>query len=67
MLTIGFIGAGNMAKAMMQGWSGNADIRQVVYSPNSGAQVAAELGLEAKQSALGRIRYGRVGYATCAA
>ena len=52
MLTIGFIGAGNMAKAMMQGWSGNADIRQVVYSPNSGAQVAAELGLEAKQSAL---------------
>lgn len=52
MLKIGFIGAGNMAKAMMQGWAGNADIHQVVYSPNSGAQVAAELGLEAKQSAL---------------
>lgn len=52
MLTIGFIGAGNMAKAMMQGWQGNAEIRQVLFSPHSGEKVAAELGLEAKQSAL---------------
>jgi len=52
MLTIGFIGAGNMAKAMMQGWSGNADIKQVLYSPHSGEKVAQELGLEAKQSVL---------------
>lgn len=52
MLTIGFIGAGNMAKAMMQGWSGNDNIKQVVYSPHSGEKVAQALGLEAKQSAL---------------
>lgn len=45
MLTIGFIGAGNMAKAMMQGWQGNAEIRQVLFSPHSGEKVAAELGL----------------------
>jgi pyrroline-5-carboxylate reductase len=47
MLTIGFIGAGNMAKAMMRGWQKVGDeLTQVVYSPNSGQTVASELGLQ---------------------
>ncbi|WP_250543280.1 NAD(P)-binding domain-containing protein [Weissella tructae] len=32
MLTIGFIGAGNMGQAMMQGWAPNQEIKQLVYS-----------------------------------
>lgn len=52
MLTIGFIGAGNMAQAMIKGWSGNQEIQQVVYSPHAGHKVAESLHIEAKDSAL---------------
>ena len=52
MLTIGFIGAGNMAQAMIKGWSGNQEIQQVVYSPHAGQKVADDLHIEAKSSAL---------------
>ncbi|SCC06017.1 pyrroline-5-carboxylate reductase family protein [Weissella bombi] len=52
MLTIGFIGAGNMAQAMMQGWSGNPEVQLTVYSPHSGKQVAQKLGITAKDSAM---------------
>lgn len=52
MLTIGFIGAGNMAQAMIQGWSGNPEVQLTVYSPNSGKKVANELGITAEDSAM---------------
>jgi pyrroline-5-carboxylate reductase len=48
MLTIGFIGAGNMAQAMMRGWQKVGDeLSQVVYSPNSAETVASEIGIGA--------------------
>lgn len=47
MLTIGFIGAGRMAQAMMTGWQKNAEIEQLVYAPRSGQQVAHSLGIQA--------------------
>lgn len=52
MLTIGFIGAGNMAQALMRGWQqGGDEIQQVVYSPHSAAKVADEIaGVTAVQS-----------------
>jgi len=53
-LTIGFIGAGNMGKAMMQGWSSNQSIKQLVYSTTieKSQRVAKEVGGEARGSIL---------------
>lgn len=50
MLTIGFIGAGNMAQAMMRGWSQvGEELTQVVYSRSSAQRVAQQIdGVEAK-------------------
>lgn len=52
MLTIGFIGAGNMGKAMMQGWAQNTEIKQLVYSTTiaKSESVAQEIGGEARGS-----------------
>lgn len=52
MLTIGFIGAGNMARAMMRGWSSvGEELSQLVYSPRSAQKAADELeGVEAVAS-----------------
>ncbi|GJM48341.1 pyrroline-5-carboxylate reductase [Weissella soli] len=50
MLTIGFIGAGHMAQAMIKGWRDLAEVRQIVYAPNSGAAVAEQLQIEAVAS-----------------
>ncbi|MDR3240807.1 MAG: pyrroline-5-carboxylate reductase [Lactobacillaceae bacterium] len=51
MLKIGFIGAGNMAQAMIQGWSSLDEVRQAVYSPHSAKAVAQKLGIEAVETA----------------
>lgn len=52
MLTIGFIGAGNMGQAMMQGWAPNKEIKQLVYSTTmkKSEAVAAKIGGEARGS-----------------
>lgn len=52
MLTIGFIGAGNMGKAMMQGWAQNKEFKQLVYSTTMAKSevVAQEIGGEARGS-----------------
>lgn len=46
MLTIGFIGAGQMAQAMVKGWQKREEIHQVVYAPTAEKQVASELGIQ---------------------
>jgi pyrroline-5-carboxylate reductase len=52
MLTIGFIGAGNMGQAMMQGWAPNQEIKQLVYSTTieKSEAVAKKIGGEARGS-----------------
>lgn len=52
MLTIGFIGAGNMGQAMMQGWAPNQEIKQLVYTTTiEKAETAAKkVGGEARGS-----------------
>ncbi|MDR3190844.1 MAG: NAD(P)-binding domain-containing protein [Lactobacillaceae bacterium] len=50
MLTIGFIGAGHMAQAMMKGWQSLDEVAQLVYSPNSKERVAQALGIQAAPS-----------------
>lgn len=54
MLTIGFIGAGNMGQAMMQGWAPNQEIKQLVYSTTieKSQTVAAKINGEARGSIL---------------
>lgn len=52
MLSIGFIGSGNIAQAIIKGWRGNDEINQLVYSKNNGAKVAEELGIASRISIL---------------
>ncbi|MCM0583230.1 pyrroline-5-carboxylate reductase [Weissella diestrammenae] len=46
MLNIGFIGAGNMAQAMIKGWSQLDEVHQVVYAPHSGQSVAENMQID---------------------
>ncbi|MDR0899185.1 MAG: NAD(P)-binding domain-containing protein [Lactobacillaceae bacterium] len=45
-MKIGFIGAGNMAQAMILGWRDHHEIS--IFSPNTGLEAAAELKVEFK-------------------
>ncbi|WP_346345866.1 pyrroline-5-carboxylate reductase family protein [Weissella minor] len=52
MLTIGFVGSGQIAQAMIKGWTGNSEIEQLVYSKNHATKVADAFGIEARRSVL---------------